>query len=92
MAGIGASLGMAIGHFVLFSTMVFLHRHRFSWLLGQTILSLFPALAVMALVVVFTNTWLVYLRIVIGGMAYLLVALWPMLRFRRLITPGPAAS
>jgi O-antigen/teichoic acid export membrane protein len=92
LAGIGASLGMAGGHFVLFATLVFLHRHRFSRLLGQTILGLMPALVIMALVVVFTESWIIYPRIALGGLIYLLAILWPMLRFRRLLTTESSAS
>ena len=83
LEGLGASLGMACSHFVLFATLIFLLRKRFSRLLGQTVLALVPALLVMSLVVLALDSWLVYFRIMAGGTAYLLVASWPLLHFRR---------
>ena len=81
--GVGASLGMACSHFVLFAILFFLLRKRFSRQLGTVVLSLLPALLVMSLVVVALDSWLVYLRIIAAGAAYLLMASWPLLRFRK---------
>ncbi len=83
--GLGASLGMICSHFVLFAVLGFVLRTRFSRQLGIVVLELIPALVLMALVIGALNSWVVYLRVLVGGATYLLAASWPLLRFRKLM-------
>lgn len=84
LGGMGASLGMSLSHLLLMTTLAVILRKRFQLVLGQTLLMLIPALLLMALLVFATHSLHVFYRVALGAVLYLTLAVWPLLRLKRL--------
>ena len=79
----GAAWGIFLAHGLLLISLVVVNWRNFSALLGQTLLGVLPALAVMYLVLRALPEAHVLWRVPAAAIVYLALAIWPLLRLRR---------
>jgi len=96
-SGLGAAWAMLAAHGLLFVILVALNARKFRRQIGRLLLQIIPGAACLALVVHATDPWHILWRIALGGLTYLVLAVWPLWRFRRSFAsdirkgPEPAA-
>jgi len=89
---LGASYGVLIAHGLLLIIMTIINIRNFSLLMVQTVAGTVPGLLVMALLLNHLPNLHVLIQILAGGMAYLIFAFYPLMRFRRLSQHAGIAS
>ena len=85
---LGAAWGIFIAHALLLIILTVINIRDFTRRLGEVLLGILPALAAMGLVLTLFPRWHVLVRIIIGGLVYLILAAYPLLRLRRLSAAG----
>jgi len=86
---LGASWGIFTAHALLLLILLVINARNFNRQTIETLLGVLPALAAMAWVVSVIGHWHVLLRIAVGGGVYLALAIYPLLRLRRLSPTKP---
>jgi O-antigen/teichoic acid export membrane protein len=82
--GLGASWGIIIAHGLLLVTLIVINMGNFNKLMAETLIGVIPGLLLMALVLNLVPHWHVVVQILVGGASYLALAMFPLLRLRRL--------
>lgn len=81
--GLGASWAMASAHGLLLLIMLIINFRKFNAALGRVLISVLPALAVMAAALLALEHTHVLIRIPAAVFTYLLFAAWPVRRFQK---------